>query len=63
MPSWLGYAILSIFFLVTGFLGIWAIREGGSFAFLTPSSRVEWWLRQHGELGCRPVARNLSGTA
>ena len=37
MPLWLSYTICSIFFLVTGFLGIWAIREGGSFAYLTPS--------------------------
>jgi hypothetical protein len=37
MPLWLGYTILAVFFLVTGFLGTWAIREGGSFAFLTPS--------------------------
>ena len=37
MPLWLSDTICSIFFLVTGFLGIWAIREGGSFAFPTPS--------------------------
>jgi hypothetical protein len=37
MPLWLSCTILAILFLVTGFLGIWAIREGGSFAFLTPS--------------------------
>jgi hypothetical protein len=37
MPLWIAYTICSIFFLVVGFLGTWAIREGGSFAFLTPS--------------------------
>ena len=43
MPLWMSYAIALTFFLVTGFLGIWAIREGGSFAFLRPS---RW--RDHG---------------
>jgi hypothetical protein len=37
MPLWMSWVILAIFFLVSGFLGTWAIREGGSFAFLTPS--------------------------
>ncbi len=37
MPLWLGYTILVIFFLLTTFLGTWAIREGGSFAFMTPT--------------------------
>ena len=45
MPPWLSYTDFSIFFLVTGFLRIWAIREGVSFAFLNPILLEE---------GCRP---------
>ena len=37
MPLWMSYTVCLIFFLVTGFLGVWAIREGGSFAFLRRS--------------------------
>ena len=37
MPLWMSLTIFFLFFFVTGFIGIWAIREGGSFAFLRPS--------------------------
>ena len=37
MPLWLTLSLALIFFFVTTFLITWAIREGGSFAFLTPS--------------------------
>ena len=39
MPLWTRYAIALVFFLVIGMVGIWAIREGGSFAFLRPPRR------------------------
>ncbi len=37
MPIWLIYTLCSVVFLIVGFISIWAIREGGSFAFLSPS--------------------------
>jgi hypothetical protein len=37
MPFWMTLTLALIFFFVTTFLLTWAIREGGSFAFLTPS--------------------------
>jgi hypothetical protein len=37
MPLWLSVSLALLFFFVTTFLGTWAIREGGSFAFLIPS--------------------------
>src|SRR5438067_1946692 len=38
MPHWLTMTLALIFFFVSTFLVTWAIREGGSFAFLLPSS-------------------------
>jgi hypothetical protein len=38
MPHWLTMGLALTFFFVTTFLLTWAIREGGSFAFLLPPS-------------------------
>jgi hypothetical protein len=44
MPLWLTLSLALIFFFVTTFLVTWAIREGGSFAFLTRS----YWKQRAG---------------
>jgi hypothetical protein len=51
MSNWLTMSLALVFFFVTTFLVTWAIREGGSFAFLTRS----YWKRRVGPSGNHEV--------
>ncbi len=60
MPLWMSYTLCLIFFLVTGFLGIWAIREGGNFNFLR---RSYWRAKTQGPEAARPEPLALRSIA